>query len=210
MSQHAIPPPVLTHTAGTSVNATADVAPTARQRLAHLGPNWFASVMGTGIVANAAALLPVHSAALHSIALAVWVLAAGLLAVLLAATAAHWLLHTEQARAHHSDPAMAPFYGAPPMAMLTVGAGALLLGKQLVGLPAAVRVDEVLWSAGTITGLLSTIAIPYLMFTRHELHAQDTLGSWLMPVVPRRLGRSFPWALRWLSRRAGRWWTVRR
>jgi hypothetical protein len=35
----------------------------------HLGPNWYTSIMGTGIVANAAALLPVHAAALHSFAL---------------------------------------------------------------------------------------------------------------------------------------------
>jgi hypothetical protein len=53
---------------------------------------------GPGIVANAAALLPVHR-----------------------------------------DPAMAPFYGAPPMAMLTVGAGAVLVGKDLIGLSAPAR-----------------------------------------------------------------------
>lgn len=30
-----------------------------------LGPDWFASVMGTGIIANAAASLPVFSDRLH-------------------------------------------------------------------------------------------------------------------------------------------------
>ena len=34
--------------------------------IANLGPNWFASVRGTGIIANAAALLPVHAPALQS------------------------------------------------------------------------------------------------------------------------------------------------
>jgi tellurite resistance protein TehA-like permease len=79
---------------------------------------------------------------------------------------------------------MAPFYGAPPMAMLTVGAGALLIGKQIIGLPAAIRVDELLWVLGTIGGLACAVAIPYLMFTHHELRVQDTVGSWLMPIVP--------------------------
>ena len=150
----------------------------------YLGPNWYASIMGTGIVASAAALLPVHTAALHAFALGVWVLAAALLVGLTLATAVHWLLYTETARGHHRDPAMAPFYGAPPMAMLTVGAGALLVGRDLIGLPAAITVDQVLWTLGTLTGLASTILIPYLMFTRLDLRPQDTLASWLMPIVP--------------------------
>ncbi len=150
----------------------------------YLGPNWYASIMGTGIVANAAALLPVHAAALHAFALGVWVLAAALLVGLTLATALHWLLYTETARGHHRDPTMAPFYGAPPMALLTVGAGALLVGRDLIGLPAAITVDEVLWTLGTLAGLASTILIPYLMFTRLDLKPKDTLATWLMPIVP--------------------------
>jgi C4-dicarboxylate transporter/malic acid transport protein len=152
--------------------------------LRHLGPNWFTSIMGTGIVANAAVLLPVHVAALHSFALGVWVLAATLLVALTLATAVHWLRYPENARGHHRDLAMAPFYGAPPMAMLTVGAGALLVGKDLIGLPAAVTVDEILWTLGTLGGLASTILIPYLMFTGHRLELKHTLATWLMPIVP--------------------------
>ncbi len=161
-----------------------DVTRGPRGALAHIGPNWFACVMGTGIVANAAALLPVHSSALNGLALAFWVLAAGMLVFLVLVTTAHWVLHTDNARGHHLDARMAPFYGAPPMAMLTVGAGALLIGKQVIGSPAAIRIDELLWVLGTIGGLACAVAIPYLMFTHHELHAQDTVGSWLMPIVP--------------------------
>jgi tellurite resistance protein TehA-like permease len=79
---------------------------------------------------------------------------------------------------------MAPFYGAPPMALLTVGAGALLLGRDVIGLRAAVTVDEILWTLGTVTGLVSAVAIPYLMFTNHTLALSDVFGFWLMPVVP--------------------------
>src|SRR5579872_623745 len=43
-----------------------------------VAPNWFAAVMGTGIVAIAAATLPLRIAGLHAFALAVWVLAAAL------------------------------------------------------------------------------------------------------------------------------------
>ncbi len=140
--------------------------------------------MGTGIVANAAALLPVHVPGLAAVAPAIWILAALMLAALTALTALQWLQIPETARAHHRTLAMAPFYGAPPMAMLTVGAGALLVGKQLVGTGAAVRLDEALWTLGTVTGLATTVAIPYLLFTEMTPALEDAAGSWLMPVVP--------------------------
>ena len=47
--------------------------------LGNIGPNWFASVMGTGIVATAGATLPVHLPGLRGFAEVVWVIAATLL-----------------------------------------------------------------------------------------------------------------------------------
>ena len=79
---------------------------------------------------------------------------------------------------------MAQFYGAPPMALLTVGAGTLLLGKDVLGESLAVHIDRVLWTLGTVGGLASALVIPFLMFTRHELKPDSTFGGWLMPVVP--------------------------
>jgi C4-dicarboxylate transporter/malic acid transport protein len=150
----------------------------------HLGPNWFASVMGTGIVANAAVLLPRQIPGMHAMGTVVWVLDVVLFVALTAGTAAHWVRYPANARRHASDPAMAPFYGAPPMAMMTVGAGALLVGKDLIGTDAAVVADVVLWTLGTLTGLAASAVVPYLMFTRHELRVESTYGYWLMPVVP--------------------------
>ena len=150
----------------------------------HLGPNWFAAVMGTGIIANAAIALPVQIAGQRGFALLVWLSAGLLFTVLIAATVTHWLRHPTQARAHVSHPVMSHFYGAPPMAMLTVGAGALLVGKDLIGLRAAVDLDWVLWTAGTVTGLLAAAIVPYYAFTRHENKPESAFGGWLMPIVP--------------------------
>jgi C4-dicarboxylate transporter/malic acid transport protein len=148
------------------------------------GPNWFASVMGTGIVANAAALLPVHAPALLTAATVIWIAAALLLIAMIAATAWHWYTDAAQARSYLDDPAMAQFYGAPPMALLTVGAGALLVGRSVIGLDAAVVTDSVLWSVGTALGLLAAVVVPYRMFTNHKLEQSATLPTWLMPIVP--------------------------
>src|SRR3984893_15182610 len=148
-----------------------------------LGPNWFASVMGTGIVATAAATLPVHVPGLRSFAEVVWVLAAVLLVVLAVAVGGHWLRHPTVARSHARNPQMAHFYGAAPMALLTVGAGSLLVGKDLVGEHIAVDLDWVLWTAGTVGGLFTAVSIPYLMFTQHSVEPDAAFGGWLMPMV---------------------------
>ncbi|HEX3803452.1 MAG TPA: TDT family transporter [Solirubrobacteraceae bacterium] len=153
-------------------------------RTTKLGPNWFAAVMGTGIVANAVALLPVTIPGLHAFAVAIWVLAAVLLVALAVATLVQWTAHADAARGTVSDPAMAQFYGAPAMALMTVGAGALLIGKSLIGAHAALITDGVLWSLGTIIGLATSAAIPLLLFTRQRIAREMTLPTWLMPIVP--------------------------
>ncbi len=155
-----------------------------RDAISYVGPNWFASVMGTGIIANAGATLPLNVPGLHTFALVTWVLAAVLLFGLMVATGLHWVRHPAAARAHGHDVSMAQFYGAPPMALMTVGAGALFVGKSLVGLRFAVDLDWVLWTAGTVLGLVTSALIPFRLFTQIEVRPDAAFGGWLMPVVP--------------------------
>ena len=152
--------------------------------LGNIGPNWFASVMGTGIVATAGATLPVHIPGLRGFAEIVWVIAALLLVVLIAVVGLHWLRHPTVARTHARNPQMAHFYGAAPMALLTVGGGAVLIGRDLIGERLAVDLDWVLWTAGTVGGLFTAVSIPFLMFTQHNVEPDAAFGGWLMPVVP--------------------------
>lgn len=152
--------------------------------LGNIGPNWFASVMGTGIVATAGAALPVHVLGLRAFAQVVWVIAAALLVALIVVVGGHWLRHPTAARTHARNPQMAHFYGAAPMALMTVGAGAVLVGRDLLGERIAVDLDWVLWTAGTLGGLFTAVSIPYLMFTQHDVEPDAAFGGWLMPVVP--------------------------
>jgi len=149
-----------------------------------LGPNWFASVMGTGIVAIAAATLPFRVPGLHVFALAVWALAAAWLVALSAGWAVHWTRYPGRARGHAANPVMAQFWGAPAMALMTVGTGTLLLGRDWIGLTAAIDADWALWGLGTALGLGTACWIPYLMMTRHEIAPDGAFGGWLMPIVP--------------------------
>jgi C4-dicarboxylate transporter/malic acid transport protein len=190
----------------TTITRRPTVAPRPRHRLARWGlltdlerpgqafasitPNWFAAVMGTGIVAVAAVSLPQQFPGLRAGATVVWALAALLLLAVTAATAVHWLRYRPVARSHASDPVQVHFYGAAPMALLTVGAGTLLLGRAVLGQAAAVDADWVLWLAGTAGGLVTAVAVPYLAFTRASADGPAAgagpaaFGGWLMPIVP--------------------------
>lgn len=155
-----------------------------REIVSNLTPNWFASIMGTGIVANAAASLPLQFPGLRVFGTVVWAIASIVLVALTVATVMHWAFYRQTAKKHHLNPVMSHFYGAPAMAFLTVGAGTLLLGQDVIGLPAAIGVDWVLWSFGTAMGLVTAIAVPFLTFTSHDTKPDSAFGGWLMPIVP--------------------------
>jgi C4-dicarboxylate transporter/malic acid transport protein len=151
---------------------------------ANLGPNWFASIMGTGIVANAAATLPAQFPGLRTAATIVWAFAALMLVALAGASTVHWIRHREVARGHARNPVMAQFWGAPPMALMTIGGGTLLLGRDWIGLTPALTADWVLWTAGTILGLITATWIPFRMMTTLDIRPDGAFAGWLMPVVP--------------------------
>jgi C4-dicarboxylate transporter/malic acid transport protein len=151
--------------------------------LRHLGPNWYAAVMGTAIVASAGAALPVDVRGLRAACTGVWALSAVLLAAVVTARAAHWVRHRDQARADLLDPAVAPFYGCLSMAVLAVGAGTLTLGGDVVGGDTAATAGFVLFGAGTLLGLVIAVAVPYLMIARHRITPGSASPVWLLPVV---------------------------
>ncbi|MFI6939867.1 TDT family transporter [Streptomyces sp. NPDC050418] len=152
-----------------------------RASVRHLGPNWYAAVMGTAIVASAGATLP-HPVP-RALTVAVWAVATTALAVLLGARAVHWGRHRDQARSHLLDPAVAPFYGCLSMALLAVGGATLLVGKDVIGERAAIGVDALLFVAGTLVGLAAAAAVPYLMVARHRIALDEASPVWLLPVV---------------------------
>ncbi|MFI9820281.1 TDT family transporter [Streptomyces sp. NPDC052013] len=161
----------------------ATARPPRARAVRHLGPNWYACVMGTAVVASAGAALPLHVPGLRPALTAVWASSALLLLVLLVARALHWVHHRDQARAHLLDPAVAPFYGCLSMALLAVGGGALSVGRDWIGTGPAVAIDAVLFTAGTVIGLAAAVAVPYLMAVRHRVTPEQAAPAWLLPLV---------------------------
>lgn len=148
-----------------------------------LGPNWFASVMGTGVIAVASATLPVDWPFLIVIGTVAWILASLLLIALLVIVPVHWLRDREVVKGIANDPIAIQFFGAPPMALLTVGTATLLIGSRYLG-DAAVTIDWILWTVGTVLGFATAVLVPYRLFTQLQVRQDGAFGGWLMPVVP--------------------------
>ncbi|MEU9603787.1 C4-dicarboxylate ABC transporter [Streptomyces sp. NPDC048057] len=149
--------------------------------LRHVGPQWYAAVMGTAIVASAGAALPLPAAARPALVV-VWTASALLLLTVASARAGHWLHHRDQARAHLLDPAVAPFYGCAAMAPLAVAAGTLSVGRDVLG-SAAVPVAAALFAVGCALAVTVAVAVPYLLVVRHRPAPGTAAPGWLLPLV---------------------------
>ncbi|MCZ4549871.1 TDT family transporter [Gordonia rubripertincta] len=141
-------------------------------------PNWFAAIMGTGIVATSGVALHSDFPGLSTVTTGFWLLASVGLVI------ATILFLRGRPAEHADDPGMAHFYGAPAMALLTVGAGTIELGPQFLGNHVAVWVGGLLWLAGTTAGLFTAVWIPFRMITGTQSAQSGAMPSWLMPVVP--------------------------
>jgi C4-dicarboxylate transporter/malic acid transport protein len=143
-----------------------------------VAPAWFATVMGTGILAVAAELLPVRARVLDGLAVGAWGAAAVLLVVLVATAA------RPANRARWRGLAGEPSLGVPPMALMTVGAATALAGWRVVGEDVALVVAAALWAVGTAGALVVAVAVPTAMVTRHRPVLADATGAWVLPLVP--------------------------
>ncbi|TYK67039.1 TDT family transporter [Colwellia echini] len=149
-----------------------------------IGPNWFASVMGTAIIANAAIGLPKVGNQLNSFGFSIWLLSALLLIAMLLLVTLQTISKPHIIKRQFNDSVMAQFFGAPPMALMAVAGGTLLFGNALFSQEAVLTITWVLWSVGTVSGIITSVIIPYRLFTHHEVRGDAAFGGWLMPVVP--------------------------
>ncbi|MGW1886972.1 SLAC1 family transporter [Streptomyces sp. NPDC001970] len=77
--------------------------------------------------------------------------------------------------------------GAPrkwAVALMTVGFGTHSPAKDWIGLSTALRVDLVLWVAGTPLSLVTSVWIPFLAIADHEAGKDPAFAGWLMHVIP--------------------------
>ncbi len=165
-----------------------------RAGLHHMNPSWFSCVMGTGILAICIMLSPINVPLIEEFAAILWTVDVALLITLLSL----WGLQSIrspiriQASLHHFTQAQS--WGAPPIACFTVASGFVIIGTQWIDSSFCVLCAQILWLCGVAGSLFSAVAIPYLMFTKHELSVEHTYGNWLLPMAPL-IGAAVPGSL---------------
>lgn len=147
------------------------------------GPTWFVTVMGTGIVANAAMLAPIDGVVVRVFALAVWLFAAALLVLATTVTVVQARRRSGEA-APPAGPGAIAFWGTVPMALTTLGAGALLDAVPLLGDTVALALGLVLGGVGAVLGVAVAVGVPVAWARRRPLALADVSPVWILAVVP--------------------------
>jgi tellurite resistance protein TehA-like permease len=187
------PPPTHAGTVTTlhpEARPTAPIAPpvpSAGSRPAY-GPHWFSMVMGTAMVAIALTGLPDPVPGADGIAVGFWLVSVALLIGVTVTALRHRHDSPGLFADHLKDPVVGHFYGAPGIAVMSVGAATLLAGHHLLGMHRAIAVDGVLWSIGTVIGLATAVLVPFTAITSHRYddstgHHPPAVGTWLLPLV---------------------------
>ncbi len=151
-----------------------------------LHPGWFASVMGTAIVAVASYDNPGGLAALqtpaHAVGVTVAVLAYVLGAVLLVAYAVRWARHTAACRADLRHPVLGAMHATLPAGLLVLAVMTSVVGPAMLPASLVVPLAATLTTVGATIGLVLGVAFSYTLFTG-EVAAASVNGGWFIPPV---------------------------
>lgn len=151
------------------------------ERIRHFTPNWFATTMGTGILALCLGQFP-DSAILWRAGAVLWLANIVLFAGLTVLYAGKWARHPREALLALEHPVVSMFFGCIPMGLATIVNGMVLFGIPLFG-EAAMPVAVGLWWLDAGLAVLAGLAIPFAMFTR-QAHAFAQMSAvWLLPIV---------------------------
>jgi C4-dicarboxylate transporter/malic acid transport protein len=151
--------------------------------LDRVGPAWFTSVMGTGILAIGIAATPLPIPERGAISFALWAIAATLFVIHTVLLAARFTLRPAAARAAFANPAALHAWGAPPMAAFTVAVGLLTIAAHVLTPSPCIAVAQGLFIVGAIGSAASAFAVPFALITTHELTLEQINGTWLLSVV---------------------------
>lgn len=153
-----------------------------REMIRRFTPNWFASTMGTGILALLLPQVPGVGGQLHAAGEALWLANIGLFLLFTALYTMRWILYFHEAKRIFSHDIVSMFIGTIPMGLATILNGFLVFGVPHWG-ATAVDVARVLWWIDAAMSLGCGVMLPYLMFTRQEHKIEKMTAVWLLPIV---------------------------
>jgi C4-dicarboxylate transporter/malic acid transport protein len=159
---------------------------TVGHRTRELHPGWFASVMGTGILAVTTYNNPGGLSALadfaHTIGVGLAVITYLLAALLLVGNAVRWIAHTNAAAADFRHPLKGAMHATLPGGLLVAAVMTSVVGPSLFAPVVATWIIAILVSLGGALALVMGIAFAVTLITGQP-PADSVNGGWFIPPV---------------------------
>lgn len=149
----------------------------------NFAPSWFASVMGTGIVAITSFYYARFSVYLEYLSTVLWIFNMLLFAVLFVFWVLRLVLYRQESLNDLRDPVTGQFYATMPIACLVLAADLLIIGSRHLDTDLAIGLAKGLWLVGVVFALLLAVITPLLNFINQEVRIEQVNPAWFMPPV---------------------------
>jgi len=149
----------------------------------NFSPSWFASVMGTGIVAIVCHLYAGRFVLLESLAALAWGLNMFLFALIFIPWILRIVLYRRESLLDLKNPIIGQFFATMPIACLVMSADFLIVGVNYMNTDLAIELAKIFWVVGAVIAVLISIIIPLQGFISQEVKIESLNPAWFMPPV---------------------------
>lgn len=139
-------------------------------------PSWFASVMGTGILAITSLFYSKYLPILKNIAYTLFYFNILLFFLLLIPWTLRWIFFKKEAINDLEHPVLSNFYATIAIGMLVLAADFIVIGKNMI-------IGEIFWFTGAFTTIFFGTLTPYLMFKAEHVKLDHINPAWFIPPV---------------------------
>ena len=139
-------------------------------------PSWFASVMGTGILAITSLFYSKYIPVLKEVSHILFYFNITLFFVLLIPWILRWIFFRREALNDLKHPVLSNFYATIAIAMLVLAADSIVINKNMF-------LGEIFWFVGALLTIFFGILTPYLMFKGEHVKLDHINPAWFIPPV---------------------------
>ncbi|MHA1855950.1 MAG: tellurite-resistance/dicarboxylate transporter [Promethearchaeota archaeon] len=139
-------------------------------------PSWFASVMGTGILALTSLFYSEFIPWLKIVAEVLFYFNISLFCFLLIPWTLRWIFFRNEAVEDLIHPITSNFYPTIAVGLLVLSADTIVIGKNA-------QIGTILWVIAAITTIFFSVEILYIMFTGKHVNIEHISPAWFIPPV---------------------------
>ncbi len=139
-------------------------------------PSWFASVMGTGVLALVSLFYSKYLFVLKDFAYELFYFNVALFFILLILWILRWVFFREDALKDLNNPIISNFYPTIAVGMLVLSADFIFIAKDFF-------MGEIFWFAGALSTMFFAVLILFIMFKGSHVKIDHINPAWFIPPV---------------------------